>query len=96
MANDTFTLQFRVLAAQRFVRYPVQRGCQCAGPYAQRLLSLSHGNAQKFENELIERRVSETRVCRLSFPYFTRTHQVEYICRAIINIAQYGWRLLPL
>ena len=72
-------------------------GCQCAGPYAQRLLSLSHGNAQKYENELIDKKeYLRPGFSRLSFPYFMRTHQVEYICRAIINIAQYGWRLLPL
>ena len=86
-----------MLAAQRFVRYPVQRGCQCAGPYAQRLLSLSHDNAQKYENELIDKKeYLRPGFSRLSFPYFMRTHQVEYICRAIIKIAQYGWRLLPL
>ena len=71
-------------------------GCQCAGPYAQRLLSLSHGNAQKFENELIDKKEYLNQGLAGSASYFMRTHQVEYICRAIINIAQYGWRLLPL
>ena len=72
-------------------------GCQCAGPYAQRLLSLTYDNAQKYENELIDKKeYLRPGFSRLSFPYFMEKHQVEYICNAIINVAKYGWRLLPL
>ena len=72
-------------------------GCQCAGPYAQRLLSLTYNTAQKYENELIDKKeYLRPGFSRLSFPYFMETMQVEYICNAITNIAKYGWRLLPL
>lgn len=33
--------------------------------------------------------------CRVYFSHFTRPAEVKYVIRAVMEIAQHGWKLLP-
>ena len=46
-------------------------------------------------HEFSEREVLRPGMTRLSFPYFLRQEVVEYIVRAVLVIAEHGWKLLP-
>jgi selenocysteine lyase/cysteine desulfurase/tRNA(Ile)-lysidine synthase TilS/MesJ len=72
-------------------------GCQCAGPYGQALLGIKYENAQKYETECIEKNeFLRPGFSRVSFPYFLSVEEVNFILDAILAIASYGWKLLPL
>ncbi|KAJ0393070.1 hypothetical protein ATCC90586_003415 [Pythium insidiosum] len=83
LLNDLFGIQTR-------------GGCQCAGPYATRLLGLSKDHVLAFERALIEKKeMLRPGFSRMSFPYFMEDDEVEYILDAIHFIAEHGWRFLP-
>ncbi|GAB9473956.1 tRNA 2-thiocytidine biosynthesis protein ttca [Globisporangium polare] len=83
LLNDLFGIQTR-------------GGCQCAGPYATRLLGLKKGDILAFENALIEKKeMLRPGFSRVSFPYFMDDGQVDYILEAIKFVADEGWKFLP-
>ncbi|TMW64640.1 hypothetical protein Poli38472_011520 [Pythium oligandrum] len=83
LLNDLFGIQTR-------------GGCQCAGPYATRLLGLSKNDTIAFENALIEKKeMLRPGFSRVSFPYFMEDEEVDYIIEAIKFVAENGWKFLP-
>ncbi|KAL7543903.1 hypothetical protein ACHAXR_013290 [Thalassiosira sp. AJA248-18] len=95
--NDMFGIQSR-------------GGCQCAGPYSQRLLGLTtiNNNAMEVPNEAnrqIERALLRSdRPCELLRPGYTRLslpfkglreEEVDYVIEALIWVSKNGWMLLP-
>ncbi|TMW64526.1 hypothetical protein Poli38472_011406 [Pythium oligandrum] len=84
LLNDLFGIQSR-------------GGCQCAGPYAMRLLGIAKDDIQAVERALVANKCEGIRsgFSRLSFPYFMDDEQVDYILEAIHFIAEDGWRFLP-
>ncbi|KAF1335938.1 tRNA 2-thiocytidine biosynthesis protein ttca, partial [Globisporangium splendens] len=83
LLNDLFGIQTR-------------GGCQCAGPYATRLLGLTKHDTLAFENALIDKKeMLRPGFSRVSFPYFMDDAQVDYIVRAIEFVAEEGWKFLP-
>ena len=75
-------------------------GCLCAGPYVQTLLGMTLEDVHKLEAELIgathQREQFRPGVTRISIPYFFDEERVDYVLRAICDVARFGWRLLPL
>lgn len=83
LLNDLFGIQTR-------------GGCQCAGPYATRLLGLTRADTLAFENALIEKKeMLRPGFSRVSFPYFMDDDEVDYILEAIAFVAEDGWKFLP-
>ena len=94
--NDVFGIQSR-------------GGCQCAGPYSQRLLGLTKiVNGSEVSNEAnrsFERALLRSdRPCELLRPGYTRLslpfkglrkEEVDYVVRALIWVSKNGWVLLP-
>ena len=95
--NDVFGIQSR-------------GGCQCAGPYSQRLLGLtkmdSSGNEMSNEaNRAIEHALLRSdRPCELLRPGYTRLslpfkgireEEVDYVIQALIWVSKNGWVMLP-
>jgi len=71
-------------------------GCQCAGPYAQRLLGMSGEATRAFEGALLDKKeFLRPGFTRLSLTYFMETETVDYILDAIVAVARVGWRLMP-
>ncbi|KAF4739788.1 hypothetical protein FOZ62_016445, partial [Perkinsus olseni] len=84
LLNDLFGIQAR-------------GGCACAGPYAEAILGLTHGSAERFE-EAVESSRSE--IFKPGFVrvgvHFTMTpEEVAFVADAILWIADNGWKLLP-
>ncbi|RLN70952.1 hypothetical protein BBJ28_00012123 [Nothophytophthora sp. Chile5] len=83
LLNDLFGIQAR-------------GGCQCASPYAARLLGISPehiaalGDAIAAKNEVLK-----PGVARMSVPYFVDDDEVEYILEAVNFVASHGWKFLP-
>jgi selenocysteine lyase/cysteine desulfurase/tRNA(Ile)-lysidine synthase TilS/MesJ len=84
LLNDLFGIQTR-------------GGCQCAGPYATRLLGISDEDVLAYKGALIETKELLLRpgFSRISFPYFMSHHEVEYILQALHFVANEGWKFLP-
>ena len=94
--NDIFGIQSR-------------GGCQCAGPYSQRLLGLTDRinstEVPSVLNQQIERALLRSdRPCELLRPGYTRLslpfkgvreEEVDYVVQALIWVAKHGWALLP-
>mmetsp|Transcript_23803 Transcript_23803/g.38751 ORF Transcript_23803/g.38751 Transcript_23803/m.38751 type:complete len:1335 (+) Transcript_23803:77-4081(+) len=94
--NDLFGIQSR-------------GGCQCAGPYSQRLLGMTkivNGNEVSNQaNRSIERALLRSdHPCELLRPGYTRLslpfkgireEEVDYVIRALIWVSKNGWVLLP-
>jgi selenocysteine lyase/cysteine desulfurase/tRNA(Ile)-lysidine synthase TilS/MesJ len=94
--NDVFGIQSR-------------GGCQCAGPYSQRLLGLTailnNEEVPSDTNQQIERALLRSdRPCELLRPGYTRLslpfkgvreEEVDYVIQALIWVAKNGWILLP-
>ncbi|KAL7689117.1 putative aminotransferase class V domain, pyridoxal phosphate-dependent transferase, major [Plasmopara halstedii] len=83
LLNDLFGIQAR-------------GGCQCAGPYAARMLGLNIKHTIALEHAFTEEdEVIKPGVVRMSFPYFADDAEVEYILDAVRFIAEEGWKFLP-
>ncbi len=93
--NDVFGIQSR-------------GGCQCAGPYSQRLLGLTEVNASgempNAQNMMIEHALVHLKeraellrpgYTRISLPFKgLRAEQVDYVMKAVSWIATNGWALM--
>ncbi|CAH0490865.1 unnamed protein product [Peronospora farinosa] len=83
LLNDLFGIQTR-------------GGCQCAGPYASRLLGLGRRDVLALESALIEKKeMLRPGFTRMSFPYFMGTAEIEYVLTAVNFVATDGWKFLP-
>ncbi|CAK4159413.1 unnamed protein product [Aphanomyces euteiches] len=83
LLNDLFGIQSR-------------GGCQCAGPYGQRLLGISKPDQRALEAALIDKtEVLRPGFSRVSFPYIMDNMEVEYILAAIDFVATDSWKFLP-
>lgn len=72
-------------------------GCLCAGPYAMEVLGIRGSFVRDLERELLEKNeLLRPGFVRVSFPYFLRVDEVEYVLRAIEQVSKYAYRLLPL
>ena len=93
--NDVFGIQSR-------------GGCQCSGPYSQRLLGLTEmtnsGERPNTNNKEIEKALIEYKeraellrpgYTRLSLPYKgLRSEEVEYVMRALEWVSKHAWALM--
>ncbi|KAF4041923.1 PP-loop family [Phytophthora infestans] len=83
LLNDLFGIQTR-------------GGCQCAGPYATRLLGLARRDVLALENALIDKKeMLRPGFTRMSFPYFMSAGELEYVLAAVNFVATDGWKFLP-
>ncbi|KAL3661679.1 hypothetical protein V7S43_013438 [Phytophthora oleae] len=83
LLNDLFGIQTR-------------GGCQCAGPYATRLLGLARRDVLALENALIAKKeMLRPGFTRMSFPYFMSSAELEYVLAAVNFVATDGWKFLP-
>jgi selenocysteine lyase/cysteine desulfurase len=83
LLNDLFGIQ-------------VRGGCSCAGPYGHTLLGMDMEYSRAIEAEIRSGAVIlRPGWVRLNFNYFIGEAEFEYLVRAIILVAEHGWRLLP-
>lgn len=83
MLNDLFGIQTR-------------GGCQCAGPYATRILGITDDLLYVFECAMVDKQiVLRAGFSRISFPYFMADADVEYNLKVLHFVANEGWKLLP-
>ncbi|KAF1335935.1 hypothetical protein FI667_g845, partial [Globisporangium splendens] len=83
LLNDLFGIQTR-------------GGCQCAGPYAARLLGIVESDLVQFKTALSDHQEAlKPGFTRMSFPYFMDASEVDYILRAVHFVANEGWKFLP-
>jgi selenocysteine lyase/cysteine desulfurase len=73
-------------------------GCSCAGPYGHRLLDITEEKSQQVVEALT---VSGSEAikpgwARVNFNYFLSDDEVDYIIQAVHQVAEHGWKLLPL
>jgi hypothetical protein len=83
LLNDLFGIQAR-------------GGCSCAGPYGHRLLGIDLTTSREFEREII--RGSEgikPGWVRVNFNYFISERVFEFLLKAVLLVAERGWKLLP-
>ena len=84
LLNDLFGIQSRA-------------GCSCAGPYGHRLLHLD-----EFQTSALRRRIATGVVglrpgwVRVNFHYLMTDEEFDFLCRAILFVANHGRDFLPL
>lgn len=84
LLNDLFGIQSRA-------------GCACAGPYGHRLMGVDKEKSKKFQEVINEGYFSlKPGFVRVNFHYLITESEVEFICRAIEFIANYGYLFLSL
>lgn len=83
LLNDLFGIQSR-------------GGCQCAGPFSQKLLGIGKSTNDQIELALLDKHeVLRPGYSRVSFTYWIDKDEVDYIIDSIIFVAKNGWRFLP-
>ena len=83
LLNDLFGIQAR-------------SGCSCAGPYGHRLLGIDPSLSNALEEEIVRGCVGiRPGWVRMNFNYFIREEVFEYLIKAVLWIADNGWKLLP-
>lgn len=85
LLNDLFGIQTR-------------GGCQCAGPYAQRVLGVSNDNSKRIRRALLRSKDPTIKpgFIRLSFPYFLSTQDVEFMVKCLDFVGTHGWKFMRL
>ncbi|MDG1484083.1 MAG: aminotransferase class V-fold PLP-dependent enzyme [Myxococcota bacterium] len=83
LLNDLFGIQAR-------------SGCSCAGPYGHRLLGIDPSLSSALEEEIVRGCVGiRPGWVRMNFNYFIREEVFDYLLKAVLWIADNGWKLLP-
>ncbi|CAN0179587.1 unnamed protein product, partial [Discosporangium mesarthrocarpum] len=78
LLNDLFGVQSR-------------GGCQCSGPYSQRLLGMAPGDVVAIEGELLKKHeLLRPGFTRLSLAYWNSDQEVKYILDAVLFVADKG------
>ena len=81
--NDLFGIQSR-------------GGCSCAGPYGHRLLGIDIERSHEFEREISHGCEGiKPGWVRVNFNYFISEAVFEYLVRAVVLVADHGWKLMP-
>lgn len=72
-------------------------GSQCTGPYSHRLLDIDSETSER-ARALVGEGYNAFKFgwARVNFNYFISPQEVDFICDAILQIAEHGWKLLPL
>lgn len=76
-------------------------GCSCAGPYGYDLLKFSQAKVKPLEERLnklfkLGWDAFKPGWARVNFNYFLTRTEAEFIIKAVEDIANHGWKLLPL
>ncbi|CAJ1964771.1 unnamed protein product [Cylindrotheca closterium] len=84
LLNDVYGIQARA-------------GCSCTGPYSHRLLDIDSEISER-TRAIVSKGYNAFKFgwARVNFNYFISPEEVEFICDAILQIAEHGWKLLPL
>ncbi|CAJ1966019.1 unnamed protein product [Cylindrotheca closterium] len=84
LLNDVYGIQARA-------------GCSCTGPYGHRLMGINSERSERIR-VLVGKGYNAFKLgwARVNFNYFISPEEVEFICDAILQIAEHGWKLLPL
>jgi selenocysteine lyase/cysteine desulfurase len=84
LLNDLFGIQSRA-------------GCSCAGPYGHRVLEINREKSKEFEELIMEGQAGiKPGWARVNFHFLLNEAEVEFICDAIVFIAQNGKYFLKL
>jgi selenocysteine lyase/cysteine desulfurase len=70
-------------------------GCMCAGPYVIRLFGLDNKRANALSESIHHWTYMKPGFTRLSLVYFMDDAECDFILRAITDLAENAWRLLP-
>jgi selenocysteine lyase/cysteine desulfurase len=83
LLNDLFGIQARA-------------GCSCAGPYGHRLLGIDLETSKEFEREVLKgcEGVKPGWV-RVNFNYFLSKDVFDFLLKAVLLVAEEGWKLVP-
>jgi hypothetical protein len=82
LLNDLFGVQSR-------------GGCSCAGPYGHRLLGIDLQRSHEFEREISGGCEGiKPGWVRINLNYFISDVVVDYLIKAVVFVAEHGWRLL--
>ena len=82
LLNDLFGIQSR-------------GGCACAGPYGQAILGIDRDTSKQFEEMLVDaKEIIRPGFVRVGFPFFFSPGMVDYVIRAVLLVADHGWRML--
>jgi hypothetical protein len=82
--NDLFGIQSRA-------------GCSCAAPYGHRVLHIDSRTSQELRRSIASGNVGlKPGWTRLNFHYLLTDEEVDFLCRAVLFVAEYGRRFLPL
>eukprot|EP00163_Fabomonas_tropica_P001254 TRINITY_DN10954_c0_g1_i2.p1 TRINITY_DN10954_c0_g1~~TRINITY_DN10954_c0_g1_i2.p1 ORF type:complete len:1039 (-),score=255.27 TRINITY_DN10954_c0_g1_i2:84-3200(-) len=82
LLNDLFGIQ-------------VRGGCQCSGPYSQKLLGMDDDLARRYEEILLQgHETLRPGYVRLNIPFFLPEKTLDFIIQAVLWIADNGYRML--
>jgi selenocysteine lyase/cysteine desulfurase len=83
LLNDLFGIQAR-------------GGCSCAGPYGHRLLGIDLDTSHQFERQIaLGCEGIKPGWVRVNFNYFIDDAVYDYLTKAVLLVAEHGWKLLP-
>ena len=84
LLNDLFGIQSRA-------------GCSCAGPYGHRLLHIDSLKSLEFREEILHGHVGvKPGWARVNFHFLMSDAEFDFLCRAILFVAEQGKYFLPL
>jgi selenocysteine lyase/cysteine desulfurase len=84
LLNDLFGIQSRA-------------GCSCAAPYGHRLLHIDERQSQEFRRTIARGNVGlKPGWTRVNFHFLHTDEEVDFLCRAILFVADHGKKFLPL
>jgi len=98
-SNQDLILHYGFVSALLNDLFGVQArgGCACAGPYAQKCLSIEPARARKLEEQLLQKaEVLRPGFVRVCLHYAMTDEEAERVIRAIEFVADHGWTFLPL
>lgn len=73
-------------------------GCSCAGPYGARVLELDRGTIEEVQDIVVRHRLESVKPgwARVNMSWTMREDEVAYVREAVLQVANEGWKLLPL
>jgi selenocysteine lyase/cysteine desulfurase len=84
LLNDLFGIQSRA-------------GCSCAAPYGHRVLHIDNHTSQELRRSIASGNVGlKPGWTRLNFHFLLEDAEVDFLCRAVLFVAEHGKRFLPL
>ncbi len=84
LLNDLFGIQSRA-------------GCSCAAPYGHRVLHIDGRTSRELRRSIADGKVGlKPGWTRLSFHFLHTDEEVDFLCRAVLFIAEHGKSFLPL